>query len=76
VTDDGTIVLEDEHAIDHPDDIAHMLVNAGAPPMRLAVEQENLEEYFLRLTNDMPLRTISDNSEGEIASSPREGSSQ
>jgi len=26
------------------------LVNAGAPPTHLAIEQENLEEYFLRLT--------------------------
>ena len=56
---DRTIRLEDEHALEHPDDIAHMLVNAGAPPTHLAVEQENLEDYFLRLTNDMPLRADS-----------------
>lgn len=75
-TRDGTLVLEDGHAIDHPDDIAQMLVNAGAPPMRLAVEQENLEDYFLRLTNTMPLRTTPGNSEGEIVPPPNEGSSQ
>jgi ABC-2 type transport system ATP-binding protein len=60
-TNDGTLVLEDTHAIEHSDDIAHMLVNAGAPPTRLAVEQENLEDYFLRLTSDSivePLHTI------------------
>ncbi|MCI0554955.1 MAG: ABC transporter ATP-binding protein [Anaerolineae bacterium] len=51
-TRDGTIVLDDEHAIEHPDDIAHILVNAGTPPTHLAVEQENLEDYFLRLTNE------------------------
>ena len=45
-----TIVLDDDHAIEHPDDIAHILVNAGTPPTRLAVEQENLEDYFFRLT--------------------------
>jgi hypothetical protein len=27
-----------------------MLVNAGTPPMRLAVEQQDLEEHFLQLT--------------------------
>jgi hypothetical protein len=26
------------------------MVNAGTPPTRLAVEQENLEDHFLRLT--------------------------
>lgn len=72
----GALVLDDEHAIEHPDDIAQMLVNAGAPPIRLAVEQENLEDYFLRLTNNMPVRTTPGNSEGEIVSPPKEGSSQ
>ena len=45
-----TIVLNDAHAITHPDYIAHILVNAGTPPTRLAVEQQNLEEHFLQLT--------------------------
>src|SRR5688572_29144682 len=47
---DGTISMEDEHAIEHPDEIAQLLVNAGTPPMRLAVEQQDLEEHFLQLT--------------------------
>ena len=47
---DETIVLNDSHAIEHPDYIAHILVNAGTPPTRLAVEQQNLEEHFLQLT--------------------------
>src|SRR5688572_30153824 len=47
---DGTISIEDEHAIEHPDEIAQLLVNAGTPPMRLAVEQQDLEEHFLQLT--------------------------
>ena len=46
---DATIVIEDEHAIEHPDDIAHILVNAGTPPTRLAVEQQNLEEHFMQI---------------------------
>jgi len=46
----GTLVLIDSHAIAHPDYIARILVNAGTPPTRLAVEQQNLEEHFLQLT--------------------------
>jgi len=49
---DSTIVLDHAHAIEHPDDIARLLVNAGTPPTRLSVEQEDLENYFLRLTDD------------------------
>ncbi len=45
-----TIILNDHHAIEHPDYIAHILVNAGTPPTRLAVEQQDLEGHFLQLT--------------------------
>src|SRR5687767_5107844 len=45
----GTFLIDDEHAIEHPDDIAQMLVNAGTPPTRLAVEQQNLEEHFMQI---------------------------
>lgn len=47
-----SILIESEYAIDHPDDIARILVNAGTPPTRLAVEQQDLEEHFLQLTSD------------------------
>lgn len=50
VLQDGVILIDHEHAIQHPDDIAQLLVNAGTPPTRLAVEQQNLEEHFLQLT--------------------------
>lgn len=50
VMQDGMIVIENAHAIEHPDAIAQLLVNAGAPPIRLAVEQQDLEEHFLQLT--------------------------
>jgi ABC-2 type transport system ATP-binding protein len=49
-TREETILLGDEYAIEHPDHIAQMLVNAGTPPIRLAVEQQDLEEHFLQLT--------------------------
>ncbi len=50
VLQDGMILIDNEHAIEHPDDIAQILVNAGMPPMRLAIEQQDLEEHFLQLT--------------------------
>ena len=49
---ESTIVLNEARAIDAPDEVATILVNAGTPPIRLAVEQENLEDYFLRLTGE------------------------
>ena len=53
---DELIVLSDAYAIEHADDVARILVNAGAPPIRLAVEQQDLEEHFLQLTRDWSLR--------------------
>ena len=49
VLNDSTILIEDAHAIEHPDNIAHILVNAGTPPTRLTVEQQNLEEHFMQI---------------------------
>jgi ABC-2 type transport system ATP-binding protein len=49
---EGTIVLKEARAIAAPDEVATLLVNAGTPPIRLAVEQENLEDHFLRLTGE------------------------
>jgi hypothetical protein len=36
--------------VERPDDVAAALVGGGPPPTRLAVEQEDLEAHFLRLT--------------------------
>jgi ABC-2 type transport system ATP-binding protein len=41
--------LNQTTAIDHPDDIASLLVRAKTPPTHLVVEEEELEAYFLRL---------------------------
>ncbi len=49
---DSAIVLNEARAFDAPDEVATILVNAGTPPTRLAVEQEDLEDYFLRLTGE------------------------
>ena len=57
--EEGSILLSDARAVDAPDAVAHLLVNAGTPPTRLAVTQENLEEHFLQLTS-VPARPAGD----------------
>ena len=49
---DNTLFLYEARALDAPDEVAALLVRAGTPPTRLAVEQEDLEDYFLRLTGE------------------------
>jgi ABC-2 type transport system ATP-binding protein len=49
---EGIIFLNDARALSAPEQVATLLVNAGAPPSRLAVVQENLDDYFLRLTGE------------------------
>jgi ABC-2 type transport system ATP-binding protein len=51
-TAEDTLLLTEERAIDAPDAVAEILASAGSPPTRLAVEQEDLEAYFLRLTGE------------------------
>jgi ABC-2 type transport system ATP-binding protein len=46
------LVVSDHRAIESPDEVAALLVGAGAPPLRLAVVQEDLESHFLRLTGE------------------------
>jgi ABC-2 type transport system ATP-binding protein len=47
---DESLILSDPQAVEAPDEVARLLVNAGTPPTRLVVVQENLEEHFLQLT--------------------------
>jgi hypothetical protein len=47
---DGGLFLTEPRVFEAFDEIAAFLVRVGTPLTRLAVEQENLEEYFLRLT--------------------------
>jgi len=49
ILQDGSIVLKNASSIKFPDDINRLLVNAGTSPTQLMVEEEGLEEYFLRL---------------------------
>jgi ABC-2 type transport system ATP-binding protein len=47
---ESTLLLTEPRAVEAPDEVAAILVHAGVPPTRLAVEQEDLESHFLRLT--------------------------
>ncbi len=42
--------LREATALDAPDEVATLLVTAGAPPMHLALARETLEAHFMRLT--------------------------
>jgi ABC-2 type transport system ATP-binding protein len=44
-----TLTIKDTLAIEHPERIATLLVAAGCPPIRLAVERADLESYFMKL---------------------------
>ena len=46
---DGSLVLEQAAALERPDEIASLLVQAGTPPTELLVDEEELEDYFMRL---------------------------
>jgi ABC-2 type transport system ATP-binding protein len=48
------LVIHEQRALEAPDNIATLLVSAGAAPTHLVVEHENLEDYFLRLTGTNP----------------------
>jgi ABC-2 type transport system ATP-binding protein len=58
------IVIDTVDAIEHPDDIARILVNEGNPPIRLAVEQQELEDHFLQLTGGISQQTQLESEEG------------
>ena len=50
---DGMLQLSQPACIERPEDIASLLVQGGGPPTHLAVEEEELEQYFLRLVGDV-----------------------
>jgi ABC-2 type transport system ATP-binding protein len=52
VSAEGEIEVAGAHGVDHPDDIAKLLVQAGCPPTLLHVEREDLESFFLRLVGE------------------------
>lgn len=46
---ENNLQIRDQVAVEHPDKISRLLVEAGYPPTLLKVEQEDLETYFLKL---------------------------
>jgi len=48
LSNDGNLEVTDDDAINHPEKVASILVQAGLPPTLLKVEEEDLESYFLR----------------------------
>ncbi len=53
--DRTSTVLTDEAALDNPGQVAVCLVEANQPPTHLAIEEEDLEAYFLRLISNPEL---------------------
>lgn len=49
VLQDGAIAIQNAAATERPEDINRLLVEAGASPTQFVVEEEDLEQYFLRL---------------------------
>ena len=45
----NSILLKDSPALEHPEQVAVALVQAGFPPSRLVIERGDLESYFLKL---------------------------
>jgi ABC-2 type transport system ATP-binding protein len=50
----GELILTDERALEQPEEIATLLVQAGHPPTHLALVEEDLESFFLRLVGEQP----------------------
>jgi ABC-2 type transport system ATP-binding protein len=50
IINDDLILVSDARATEAPDEIARLLVNGNIPLIRLAVEQQNLEDHFMQLT--------------------------
>jgi ABC-2 type transport system ATP-binding protein len=46
--DKAVIEIDDQQAVEWPEQVAKRLVEAGLLPMMLRVDEENLESYFLR----------------------------
>ena len=49
ILEDGTIEIKSTFALEQPDEINCLLVKAGTAPTQLVIEEEELEQYFIRL---------------------------
>ena len=51
IIENELIKIQDEKAIEQPEQIARLLVNGGHPLTQLHITEEDLESYFLRVIN-------------------------
>ncbi len=49
ILEDGTIEIKSAFALERPDEINCLLVKAGTAPTQFMIEEEELEQYFIRL---------------------------
>ena len=47
--ENGTLELTDEADLGHPEKISSLLAEGGWPPVRIALEEEDLEHFFFRI---------------------------
>lgn len=50
--EDAVVLTSDRAAIEHPEEVATVLVRSGTPPRSLSVVRDDLERHFLRLTEE------------------------
>ena len=50
--EDYALRIDNIQALNHPEKLSVELVNKGVPPKTIKIEQEDLESYFLKLTNN------------------------
>ena len=50
--EDNTLELTDAASLDRPEEVAALLVHTGLPLTQLVIEEEGLEQYFLRLIGE------------------------
>ncbi|HDS07089.1 MAG TPA: ABC transporter ATP-binding protein [Bacteroides sp.] len=46
---DGSLELPDEPAISHPEKVSALLASKGLPPVKIALDEEDLEHFFFRI---------------------------
>jgi ABC-2 type transport system ATP-binding protein len=64
----GMLELREPRAVERPEDVALLLVEAGVPPIHLALARETLEDHFMRLVSaDEPAPSRSPTSGAEAA---------
>jgi len=51
INENGIIEIRDHKPVENPSSVASMLVMSGYPPSLLKVEEEDIEDFFLRVVS-------------------------